>query len=148
MVEQNETIPVEQTTVDYLLVADYAEVINGRAYIMGAGWDKFAPPAYPAPMRIGIAVGIRVPYLESNTPHRLSVRLRNGDGQEVFKIEGDLETGRPPGSRGDSILVPLAVNAQVDVPAPQLFELLAEVDGQSTRRISIRAMKAGSPTQP
>ncbi len=145
MDEHDEPIPIEQTTVDYLLVADYAEVINGKAYVVGAGWDKFSPPAYPAPMKIGIAVGIRVPYLESNTPHHLSVRMRNGDGQEVFKIEGDLETGRPPGSRGDSILVPLAVNAQVDVPSPQLFELVAEVDSQSRRRISIRAMRIGPP---
>ena len=66
-----------------------------------------------------------------------------GDGADLFKIEGDLETGRPPGSRGESVLVPLAVNAQVDVSGPQLMELVALVDGGATRRISIRAV--GTP---
>jgi len=139
----NDTMPVEGTTIDFLLTADFAEVVQGKVYIMGAGWDKFAPPTYPAVMRIGLAAGIRVPYLESNLPHHLSVALRSGDGEDLFKIEGDLETGRPAGSRGESVLVPLAVNAQVDVRGPQLMELVAEVDGRSTKRISIRAV--GTP---
>lgn len=139
----NDTMPVEGTAIDFLLTADFAEVVQGKVYIMGAGWDKFAPPTYPAVMRIGLAAGIRVPYLESNVPHHLSVTLRSGDGEDLFKIEGDLETGRPAGSRGESVLVPLAVNAQVDVRGPQLMELVAEVDGRSTRRISIRAV--GTP---
>ena len=136
----NDAVPIEGTSIDFLLTADFAEVVQGKVYLMGAGWDKFSPPGYPAVMRIGLAAGIRVPYLESNVPHHLSVTLRSGDGEDLFKIEGDLETGRPPGSRGESVLVPLAVNAQVNVPAPQLMELVAEVDGRSTRRISIRAV--------
>lgn len=136
----NDDVPTEETSIDFLLTADFAEVVQGKVYIMGAGWDKFAPPAYPAVMRIGLAAGIRVPYLESNVPHHLSVILRSGDGEDLFKIEGDLETGRPAGSRGESVLVPLAVNAQVTVSAPQLMELVAEVDGRATRRISIRAV--------
>ena len=139
----NDAMMIEGTTVDFLLTADFAEVVQGKVYIMGAGWDKFAPPTYPAVMRIGLAAGIRVPYLESNVPHHLSVTLRSGDGEDLFKIEGDLETGRPAGSRGESVLVPLAVNAQVDVRGPQLMELIAEVDGRSTKRISIRAV--GTP---
>lgn len=130
----------EETTIDFLLTADFAEVVQGKVYVMGAGWDKFAPPAYPAVMRIGLAAGIRVPYLESNVPHHLSVTLRSGDGVDLFRIDGDLETGRPAGSRGESILVPLAVNAQVDISGPQLMELVAEVDGRATRRLSIRAI--------
>jgi hypothetical protein len=139
----NDAVPIEGTSIDFLLTADFAEVVQGKVYVMGAGWDKFAPPAYPAVMRIGLAAGIRVPYLESNVPHHLSLTLRSGDGADLFKIEGDLETGRPPGSRGESVLVPLAVNAQVDVPGPQLMELVAVVDGGATRRISIRAV--GTP---
>jgi len=139
----NDAVLIEETAIDFLLTADFAEVVQGKVYIMGAGWDKFAPPAYPAVMRIGLAAGIRVPYLESNVPHHLSVTLRSGDGEDLFRIDGDLETGRPAGSRGESILVPLAVNAQVNVSGPQLMELVAEVDGGATKRMSIRAV--GTP---
>lgn len=139
----DDAVLTEETSIDFLLTADFAEVVQGKVYVMGAGWDKFAPPSYPAVMRIGIATGIRVPFLESNVPHRLSVILRSGDGQELFKIEGDLETGRPAGSRGESVLVPVAVNAQVAVPTPQVMELVAEMDGRTARRLSIRAV--GTP---
>jgi hypothetical protein len=125
--------------IDYLLAADYAEVIGGKSYIVGAGWDRFSPGAYPASMRLGIAVGLRVPFLQSNVPHHLVLVLRDGDGQELLKIEGDLETGRIPGSRGESMLVPLAANAQVPLEKAQLLELVAQV-GESTRRINIRAL--------
>jgi hypothetical protein len=140
--EMVDALPAERTTVEYLLTADYAEVVNGKVYIMGAGWDRFAPPAFPAPMRLGIAAGIRVPYLESNIPHHLTITLRDGDGRELFRLDGDLETGRPPGSRGDAALVPLAVNTIVEVPGPQLLELVAQVDEGPMRRLTIRAVTA------
>jgi hypothetical protein len=130
----------ERTSIDFLIAADYAEVINNKVYLMGGGWDQFAPQRYPAPMKIGIAVGIRVPYLESNVRHHLVLRLRTGDGLELFKLEADLETGRPPGSRGASMLVPLAVNSQVQLLQPADLELVADVDG-SSRYITIRAIE-------
>ena len=131
--------------IDYLLVSDYAEVIGGKSYIVGAGWDRFSPPTYPAQMKLGIAVGIRVPFTQANVPHHLVVTLRTSDGQELVKIEGDLETGRAPGSRGESMLVPLAANAHVLIEGGQLLELVAQV-GDSTKRVNIRALEA--PNQP
>ena len=131
-------LPEEHTEIEYLLTADFAEVINGKTYIMGAGWDRLTPPRYPAPIKMGIAVGVRVPFLESNMPHRLTVTLK-AEGHEYFRMEGDLETGRQPGNRGDATLVPMAVNAAITLGGPQRLELIAEVDGRSMRRITIRA---------
>lgn len=138
-------LPIDQTTIDLLLTSDFAEVVGGKLYVMGGGWDKFAPPAYPAQIRLGIAVGIRVPYLQANIPHHFSVTLTKGDGGELFKVEGDLETGREPGSRGESAFVPFAANIMTTLEQPQLLELVARV-GESTRRASIRA--ADAPRQP
>lgn len=134
-------LPIERTSIDHLLTSDYAEVVGGKLFLMGGGWDKFAPPAYPAQMRLGIAVGVRVPYLEANSPHHFSVALTRGDGGELFKVEGDLETGRSPGSRGESTLVPFAANIITNLEGPQLLELVARVDN-SIKRLSIRASEA------
>lgn len=146
MSEPDIQLPVENTTIDLLMTSDFAEVVAGKLYVMGGGWDKFAPPAYPAQIRLGIAAGIRVPYLEANTPHHFSVALTRGDGGEIFKVEGDLETGRSPGSRGESAFVPFAANVMAVLDGPQLLELVARVDN-SIKRISIRAADAPkSPT--
>lgn len=132
-------LPAERTTIEYLLVADHAEVVNGKLYLMGGGWDRFSPPAYPAVARLAIAAGIRVPFLESNTPHHLTIVIRDGDGHELLRMDGDLETGRPPGSRGEAAAIPLAVNAQLEIAGPQVLELSAQVDGGPARRVTIRA---------
>lgn len=131
-------LPQEQTEIDYLLLADFAEVVNGKTYMMGAGWDRFAPPQYPAQLKIAIAVGVRVPFLESNMPHHLTVVLRR-EAEEYFRMEGDLETGRRAGSRGESTMIPMAVSAVIPIAEPQTLELTADIDGLSSRRISIRA---------
>ena len=138
-----DALPQEHTEIDFLLVADYAEVVNGKIYVMGGGWDQFGPPEFPAQMRLGIAVGVRVPFLESNTPHHLTVTVRR-EAQEYLRMEGDLETGRRPGARGEPVLVPMAVNAVLPLTEPQTLELTAEVDGRSTRRITIRASAGGA----
>jgi len=137
--EVGEELPVERTVIDFLMTADYAEVVGGKVYLMGGGWDRFSPATYPAQLRIGVAVGVRVPYLEANMPHHFSVALVRGDGGELFKVEGNLETGRAPGSRGDSTLVPFAANVATTLDGPQLLELVARVD-ESSRRLSIRAV--------
>jgi hypothetical protein len=139
------TLPEEHAEIDYLITSDFAEVINGKTYIMGAGWDRFTPPQYPALIRLGIAVGVRVPFLESNMPHHVTVVLRQ-EATEHFRMEGDLETGRRPGSRGESTLVPIAVNAQFQLLEPQTLELTADIDGRSLRRVTIRA--EGRPQSP
>lgn len=139
--------PIQQDTieVDYLLLSDYAEVLSNKLYLMGGGWDNFAPPVYPAEMKWGVAVGIRVPFLESNRPHHFVLTMRSGDGQEHFRVEGDLETGRPPGSKGESMLVPLAVNGSTRLAGPGLLEIIASIDDTHSRRISVRARPATNP---
>ncbi|MEX0630636.1 MAG: hypothetical protein WEE67_01325 [Chloroflexota bacterium] len=134
--------PSEEVEIDYLLLADYAEVLNNKMYLMGGGWDNFAPSSYPAEMRWGVAVGIRVPFLESNRPIHFVLTMRGDGGQEHFRIEGDLETGRPPGSKGESILAPLAINGTTQLIGPNLLEIVATIDGKHSRRISVRARPA------
>lgn len=131
-------LPEDHTEIDYLLTSDFAEVVNGKTYLMGAGWDSVSPATYPAEIKLGIAVGVRVPFLESNMPHHITIVLR-AESNDYFRMEGDLETGRRPGARGESALVPIAVNTRIVLTEPQTLELTAEVDGRSIRRITIRA---------
>lgn len=139
--------PADEVEIDYLILTDYAEVLNSKMYLMGGGWDNFAPPSYPAQMRWGVAVGIRVPYLESNRPIHFVLVMRGDGGEEHFRVEGDLETGRPPGSKGEPILAPLAVNGLTQLMGPNQLEIVATIDGKHSRRIGVRARPApgGSP---
>ena len=139
----NETLH-RSTEVDYLLVADRAEVTNGKLYLMGGGWDRVQPQKYPLNLMLGIAVGLRIPYQETYDTHKLAVSLER-DGQELVKIEAEIQTGRPPGLGGRDLLVPMAFNIPVSFTEPGDYELNAGVDGHAPRKHAIRATSRGTP---
>ena len=100
-----------------IMLADYAQAVNGKLYIMGGGWSLTGP----APSPSAIAVKIEVPWNDTNRKHVLKVELLDGDfravstptpeGQSPVVISGEFEVGRPPGLMpGTPIDVPFAFN--------------------------------------
>jgi hypothetical protein len=107
-----------------MLLADYAEAINGKLYIMGGGWSITGPE----PPNFGIAIKIEVPWDQTNRRHDILLRLLDADGQSVtvpgpmgeqpVEVRGEFEVGRPPGlPHGTPIDSVLAINVQ-SLPVP------------------------------
>ncbi len=133
-----------KTDVDYLIVADRADVMGGKLYLMGGGFDRIQPPDYPLNLMLGIAVGVRVPYQETEDPHKIRVTLERADGDNLVEIEAEIQTGRPPGMRGKDLPVPMAFNVPLTLSEPGDYVLTATVDGRELRRHQITASKRGS----
>src|SRR5437773_2447242 len=107
-----------------MLLADAAEAVNGKLYILGGGWTITGPNPSPS----AIALYISVPWEEANRRHRLKLSLLTADDQPVpvptpngdvpLEVSGDFEVGRPPGSvPGAAISVALALSVG-PVPLP------------------------------
>lgn len=100
-----------------LLLADFAEVLNGKLYVMGGGWTETGP----APAPSALAAIVEVGWDETNREHRLLFELVDSDnhavmvptpkGQEPLRIEAQFNVGRPPQAKpGSSFNLPFAVN--------------------------------------
>lgn|SRR2546425_125386 len=100
-----------------VLLADAAQAVGGKLYILGGGWSVTAAPTPPS----AIAIKIDVPWEEANQRHRLKCALLDEDarpvvvvtptGDQPLEITGDFEVGRPAGIRpGSSIDLALAFN--------------------------------------
>ncbi len=96
-----------------MLLADAAQVAQGKLYILGGGWSITGPDPVPA----AIALKIDVPWDQANRQHHFEVAMFDADGQPVLvenqplRIEGQFETGRPPGiPPGTPLDVPLAIS--------------------------------------
>ncbi len=132
-----------KTEIDYLIVADRADVMGGKLYLMGGGFDRIQPPDFPLSLMLGIAVGVRVPYHETEDPHTVRETLERADGDKLVEIEAELQTGRPPGMRGKDLPVPMAFNVPITVSEPGDYVLNAHVDGRERRRHQITASERG-----
>jgi hypothetical protein len=99
----------------FLLLTDYSEVLGGKVYAMGGGWNMLRFPDLPTEHSFGIAFGIDVPWDETNQPHELRLEIHDPDGTRLgdeFTVE--FETGRPPGAvAGQAQRITLSLNAQV-----------------------------------
>ena len=102
-----------------LLLADAAQAVNGKLYILGGGWSLSGP----GPTAMALAVKIDVPWDRANIKHAWRLALLDSDGEAVtfptapegevqpVAIEGEFEAGRPPGLRpGTPLDVALALN--------------------------------------
>lgn len=117
--------------VEWIVLADSAEVINSKLYALGAGWEVVNLGALPAIHTFAIAVVFKVPWNGTNQAHDLEVCLLDPDGIELLKIDGQLEVGRPPGMNPGSaqrLPVSFTVSHQFDKPGP--YSVVARVDEQ------------------
>jgi hypothetical protein len=98
-----------------MLLADAAQVSEGKLYILGGGWSVSRGPG---PM--AIAIKVEVPWDQANRPHSWVLELLSEDnepvsfptpeGSQTLRIEGNLEVGRPPALKpGTPLDVPLAL---------------------------------------
>ena len=99
-----------------MLLADFAQVVQGKLYIMGGGWSVTGPQPQPS----AVALKIEVPWTQTNRRHEFKLELLDADGRAVVLpgpegekpviMAGQFEVGRPPGvSPGTPIDMPLAL---------------------------------------
>ena len=100
-----------------ILLADSAQAVEGKLYILGGGWSI----AGPGPVTMAIAIKIEVPWTEANTRHQLRVALFDEDehlvtvptqtGDQPLEFRIPFEVGRPPGLKvGTPLDIPMAIN--------------------------------------
>ena len=96
------------------MLADSAQAVNGKLYILGGGWSI----TNASNVTMSIAIKLEVPWIEANTRHNLKITLvtedeipvKTEDGRNC-EAQGDFEVGRPAGLRsGTPLDVTLAVN--------------------------------------
>jgi len=121
-----------------LLLADAAQAVNGKLYVLGGGWSITGPQ--PTPM--ALAVKIEVPWDRANIKHvwRLelldedggTVEMPGADGQlQALQLGGEFEAGRPAGLKpGTPLDVALALNfGPMPIPPGGRYEWRFSIDG-------------------
>lgn len=122
--------------------------MGGKLYMLGGGWNVLRPPKYPVNFPFGVAIGILVPWSETNRSHKFEFVIKASEGQILGKGEGNFEVGREVGIKpGMTQRVTLAVNGQLGAEAPGTFEVIVTIPGDN-KRITFELLPAPpKPTQ-
>jgi hypothetical protein len=118
--------------LDFLLLADKAEAINGKLYSLGAGVHGIGMTEVPGIATFDLAVGLLVDYPETSDTHRLTLSMETADNKAVVgPIELPFATGRPPGlPPGDAVPFTLVVQGPFPIPGEGAYQWVVTVDGQ------------------
>ncbi len=119
-----------------LLLADYAQVAEGKLNVIGAGWTFTGP----GPSTFALGLLLEVPWDATNLDHEVMLRLVDEDGGPVLDPAGSpvivlttFQLGRPAGvAAGVAQSVPLAINFPgLLLPPGGRFEWVLSVDGDT-----------------
>lgn len=84
-----------------MMLADAAQEVNGKLYVLGGGWSVTGPVLPP----MALALKLDVPWSAANQQHEFLLVLVDADGHPVrvdglgeeMRAGGTFEVGRPPG---------------------------------------------------
>jgi hypothetical protein len=133
----------ERPEVDFLLLADRAEAINGKLYMLGGAWERIGVVDFNQPLVISVAMGVLVPWSATNQNHTLALEIRDADGKPIpFKVEATFVAGRPPFLTGETQRMLLAIpGASVMLPAAGSYVLAASIDGVEAKVVRFSAVQ-------
>ncbi len=121
-------------SVEFLFLANYAEVRDGLLFTVGAGWSQFYRPAGPdgeVPVsRFGLGASVLVPWDETNQPHPLTLWIAHEESDSVLsQLDINVNLGRPPNiPAGSDQREVFGLSVEVGFPEPGGYRLFASVD--------------------
>lgn len=126
------------------LLCDWAQEINGKLYIQGAGWNKIAADQ---PTSMAIAILVAVPWDQTNRKHVLRGVLLTEDGvpfldpeASTVELRFEFEVGRPPGvSPGSDLNTPFTMSFfGISLPAGR-YSVGLELNGEPVTSLPFEA---------
>jgi hypothetical protein len=98
--------------VDCFLLADAAQVANGKLFILGGGWARLTAESLPVTRAYELAVRVIVPWTETNRKLSFELQLVDEDGKHLLdpSVRADISVGRPVQLKeGTDQVVPLTL---------------------------------------
>src|SRR5437879_3885732 len=89
--------PLARVEIDFLILADFVQVVLQKVTVVGGGWTQVFAGAFPVNHQMGIAVGILVPWALTDETHVVTVDISDADGNPIApQARAELRVGRPP----------------------------------------------------
>ena len=140
----------ESVGIEFIMLTDRAEVLNGKLYMMGGGYDRRIINDIKTPVTLSFVVSVLVPWSLTNQPHTLRIKVETEDGATIGQeFQGQLTVGRSAQAiSGQLFRVMSVVNITSVLPQLGGYRVIASLLNGETRTTAfyaVEATAAGSP---
>jgi hypothetical protein len=135
--------------IDYAVLADAAQAVGGKIFILGGGWNVYRSASYPAPVQLAIALGIGFTSNEIGIRYPLKIVIADEAGVPIVpELDGQIETGQPAPDlpKGLPVKIPVAWNVSFAVPRPGRYGIVVTV-GSAQADLAFDAIFVGQKVQ-
>ncbi len=135
--------------IEFALLADAAQAVGGKIYVLGGGWNVFRSANYPAPVHLSIAMGLGFTSNEVGIKYPLNVAVTDEAGIAIIpEMKGQVETGQiaPDFPKGVSVKIPVAITINMPLPHPGTYGIVVTA-GSAKTQLSFEAIFAGQKVQ-
>jgi len=143
-------------------IADHVAVAEGKLYANGGGWDRSVSALFPAVLKVGLGVLIKVPWTATNETHLLEIHLEDPDGNvlpladappgapteshdgKFRRIKAQFTIGRPAqATPGDEQTIAMAVMLDpLSIETPGRKSIILQIDGTPMKRLTFTVDQA------
>lgn len=128
------SVTMADIETEWIILADYVEVINGKLYMTGGGWNNITLQQMPVEHGFGVAVAFAIPWASCNELHPIKIEILDPDAVVLLTVEGEVEVGRPPGlPTGSAQRVPLAFNGRTRIEKLGTYVIKTYVHGRLSK---------------
>jgi hypothetical protein len=135
--------------IEFILIADAVENVNGKLYVMGGGWSIFRSSSFPAQARFGIAVSVIISREETQAAHDIHINIAENSRRtqaqtamqqaESLDIDGKIQVAHLSGlDEHGTQRAFLALNGNLPIPHAGKYRVTA-IAGKASKSVDFEA---------
>ncbi len=125
--------------VEWLILADSAEVLGNKLFLMGGGWDTLTPPSFPTVHNFAVAAAIRASWEEVEQGGKQDIELvvaPRGGARQTLITAGALLAATATMRRGEPQRAQFAVRISLSFDKPGVHDLILRLNGEDARSVT------------
>lgn len=144
MTADHALIDLERAEVEFVMPANWAEIVHQRLYVMGGGVDTFYVDDFSHELNIWVVVSVMIPWSAADQPLDLKLWLRDANGKLVqmgwrdciwMSRTADMADGQSF-RHLNAYLIPWVF------PGPGSYQVMATVDDGRPKYVVFQARRA------
>lgn len=136
-----------QPGVDFALLADAVQVLQGKLYVLGGGWNTLFVAGFPARHpSLGVGLRVHVPWSWTDRSIRIGIDLQDEDGARVLPgpaISQTVKVSRPQGmpDGSDVVLARSFTFSNLVFPRPGGYSFVISLDDEPADRLRFTVLE-------